>query len=228
MGDIHCFDLYEVDEFVKEVRLLLPERGTLSDAIGVLGEKSFLPAPKTWLELRINGGRVGYLLCLSEDKFSFDLWVAFGSDDIVATEYIGSMPLDVGYIPQVSSKAFSYADLAGDLSRIYASLAIINTPRLIGRKQHMPHRGLERSLANAKRLVGKFPLHAWTELKLSISAMMKQSDGTEHEAHYTGERCLHFCRSHLRIREGRLEQVRSHWRGNPALGIKRTRYSVVA
>jgi hypothetical protein len=58
--------------------------------------------------------------------------------------------------------------------------------------------------------------------------MLTEADGTVHEAHYTGEKCLHFCRSHLRVRNGRLEQVKAHWRGNPSLGIKQTRYKLVA
>lgn len=112
--------------------------------------------------------------------------------------------------------------------QIYAALALINTPRLIGRKQHMPHRGLERKLANADSIIGKFPLHAWTEIQLSVADIGTRADGSEHEAHYTGEKCLHFCRAHLRVRNGRLERVTAHWRGNPALGIKRSRYAVTA
>lgn len=90
----------------------------------------------------------------------------------------------------------------------------------------MPHRGLERALIANQKLVGKFPLHAWTEIKLHVTPP-KEAEG-EHEAHLTGERALHFCRAHLRIRLGRLEVVKAHWRGNPAIGIKQSRYTVTA
>lgn len=111
---------------------------------------------------------------------------------------------------------------------IFAALALINSPRIIGRRQHMPHRGLERDLVAKKKLIGKFPLHAWTEIKLEINAQRDASTDASTEAHLTGERALHFCRAHLRIRLGKLEIVSAHWRGNPALGIKQTRYRLVA
>lgn len=107
-----------------------------------------------------------------------------------------------------------------------ALLVLINTPKIIGRRQHMPHRGLERALLKSKAPVGKYPLHAWSEILLKVRP--PEVDENDHEAHLTGRKALHFCRAHLRIRLGRLEYVRSHWRGDPALGIKQSRYRVEA
>jgi hypothetical protein len=106
-----------------------------------------------------------------------------------------------------------------------AALALINTPRIIGRRQHMPHQGMQRKIAAGKKMVGKFPLKAWTEIKLEV--MPPVIDGGQHEARLTGGKALHFCRAHLRIRMGHLERVSAHWRGDPSLGIKQTRYSVI-
>jgi hypothetical protein len=39
-------------------------------------------------------------------------------------------------------------------------------------------------------------------------------------------RALHFVRAHLRLRLGRVELVRPHWRGDAQLGIKRPAYLV--
>ena len=109
---------------------------------------------------------------------------------------------------------------------LYGLLAIINTPRVIMRRQHMPHAGLQRALIASRRITGKYPLLAWQELQLKVQP--PDIDESDHEAHLTGARALHFCRAHLRIRLGRLELVSAHWRGDPALGIKQTRYRVVA
>lgn len=109
------------------------------------------------------------------------------------------------------------------MSCIHMFLIVINTPRIVGRKQHMPNRNLERKLMQ-KLSAGKFPLHAWTEIKLEIAKPPEIDDGEPHEAHLTGRRALHFCRKHIRIRNGKLEYVRAHWRGDPAIGIKRSRY----
>lgn len=227
LSDTHCFDFSNVMPLLQEVRCLLPERGSLANACQTLGERAFLPADKTWIECVMPGSRLGYLLVRHGSGAALFTAIA-GDTGLAGAMFVGHIPIeDSSFIPRLH-KNWTAEQLAGDMSRIYAALAIINTPRLIGRKQHMPHRGLERRLANAKGLVGKFPLHAWTELTLSVSAMMTEADGTVHEAHYTGEKCLHFCRAHLRVRNGRLEQVKAHWRGNPALGIKRTRYRLAA
>jgi hypothetical protein len=74
------------------------------------------------------------------------------------------------------------------------------------------------------KLVGKFPLHAWTEIKLDVALPRDASNRQSVEAHYTGTVAYHWCRAHLRIRLGKLEIVKAHERGNPALGFKRSRY----
>ncbi|QPF81665.1 hypothetical protein IC762_17725 [Bradyrhizobium genosp. L] len=118
------------------------------------------------------------------------------------------------------------ADLLRRLNTLLVPLlAMINTPRIIGRCQHMPHAGLARDLR--KRFgAGRFPLRAWTEIQLKVTPP-EQGEG-EAEAHLTGARALHFCRAHLRVRLGRLELVSSHWRGDPALGIKQSKYRLVS
>jgi hypothetical protein len=107
---------------------------------------------------------------------------------------------------------------------LYAALALINTPRIIGRRQHMPHERVEREKLKGLGLVGKFPLHAWTEIILKVAPPDVRTGEPSTEAHLTGERCLHFVRTFLRVRMGQLEYVDAHWRGNPALGMKRSRY----
>jgi hypothetical protein len=101
---------------------------------------------------------------------------------------------------------------------------VINTPKIIMRQQHMPHRGLQRDLIKAGKVNGKYPLHAWTEILLRVRPP-EVSEG-DHEAHLTGARALHFVRKHIRIRLGKLEYVSAHWRGDASIGIKRSRYRV--
>lgn len=220
MTSMHCF---YVDE-VKEMAYDLGYDVAKSDI--ELNETCFLPCPMTWLEWQQEGkGRVGLLL---ED-------IGDGRATVTAFDDGACIPVMIIRHGQGMRRTYEPTNRLKDehwpldtFCGIIGFLAIINSPRLIGRKQHMPHRGLERRLANAKGLVGKFPLRAWTELKLSVADIGNRADGTEYEAHHTGEKCLHFCRSHLRIRNGKLERVSAHWRGNPALGIKRTRYAVTA
>jgi hypothetical protein len=117
-----------------------------------------------------------------------------------------------------------YSELAPQL---VALLAMINTPRVVGRRQHMPHAGLQKALARARQMVGKSPLRAWSEIVLEVTPPDLHHDEDPRELRLSGAKALHFVRAHLRIRLGHLELVSSHWRGDPALGIKQTRYRVV-
>ena len=102
-------------------------------------------------------------------------------------------------------------------------LDLINTPGLIGLKQYGPHRGLAKQLSR----VGSYPLRGWTEIVLK--ATTAQARG---EPSLTGpafHKCLHFVRSHQRhYQSGHVTIIPAHWRGDPALGIKRTRYRLEA
>jgi hypothetical protein len=111
-------------------------------------------------------------------------------------------------------------------AKTYALLGMINTPQVFQRLVHQPHAGLQRKLAAAKPLVGKFPLGAWTEILLKVPAPQGEQSVHPDGSYLSGERALHWCRAHLRYRLGQWEVVSDHWRGNPAIGIKQSRYRV--
>jgi hypothetical protein len=103
------------------------------------------------------------------------------------------------------------------------ALELINTPGLIGLRQHDPHRGMAKRYAT----IGSYPLRGWSEVTLKhqtkVAGPAEQLSGT------TYHKCLHFVRSHLRhYRNGNVSVIPAHWRGDPALGIKRTRYRMAA
>lgn len=234
MSDIHCFEVSEVFEAIRNVAFSIGNNPEFSK----IKTFAFLPAPRTWIEYKFeNGDREGVLL----DGFGLDglgartYWACgskkyniFCSQSTLKTAII--LGSDVPAMFQLDKIAVaralpgeSEARMRGWTWWLYAALAFINTPRIIGRRQHMPHRGLEKAMIN-RMGVGKFPLHAWTEIVLQVTPPRDVSGDASIEAHYTGQRALHFCRAHLRLRNGQLEHVRAHWRGDPALGIKRSRY----
>lgn len=105
------------------------------------------------------------------------------------------------------------------------TLDLINTPGLIGLRQHDPHRGLARKLASLRG--GSYPLHSWSEVVLKHET--RRAEPGEQMTGATYHKCLHFVRSHLRhYQDGRVITIPAHWRGDPALGIKRTRYRLAA
>jgi len=221
LQDIHCFEITACAPLIHDFLQLYrrPDVGAaLFDKLG------FLPAPKTWLEWKDhNGHRVALLIRQVPDIDDMDR-----AD---TTCYCAAGLVRCGSISPSTGKIYvqpGYRD-APHIRKIVSFavfvLPLINSPHIIGRRQHMPNAGLERSLTRGFG-AGKFPLHAWTEIKLEVNKPIDIDDGEPHEAHLTGKRALHFCRKHIRIRGGQLEYVRAHWRGDPALGIKQSRYTV--
>lgn len=220
MADIHCFEVTDIVDAATSIAAT--SIGHVTPEVGC-----FLPAPRTWLEWRAPHGRHGFLL--EEEAGRPSVFRVTASDDDYGKLWSFDRgwfhPLKQASTPDSLSRAATLArvDPEGDLW-VRAVLSIINTPRIIGRRQHMPHRGLERKLVARQKVIGKFPLHAWTEIRLEITPPKDMSGADSAEAHLTGQRALHFCRAHLRVRMGKLEVVRAHWRGDASLGIKQSRY----
>lgn len=224
LPDAHCFELSAVSRVAKDLTKKLITTGVPASRL------AFLPSPLTWIEWQEESGRVGYLLHDTNN----------GKAEVYATTGRGSVCLGaMGLLETVAEAGqdpdapflwfdprFDGVVTKGSMLLLYSALALINTPRVVGRRQHMPHAGLQRKLARARGTVGKYPLHAWSEIELDIAPprLDRSAVGEPHETRLTGAKALHFCRCHLRIRLGHLELVSAHWRGDPALGIKQTRY----
>ncbi|MCM2472158.1 hypothetical protein HGO38_01535 [Rhizobium sp. CG5] len=228
LGEAQYFELTEVYEAM--VSLSADVARQLRQ--GKFAELAFLPAPVTWLEWSGPHARIAWVLV--DRQKSADVYVVGGD---IETRFAMTIPLRDQLLARGHEDLMIMEDRQDHLRIgffgdhypfILAALAMINTPRVIGRKQHMPHRGLERKLLKSRQNIGKFPLRAWTEIKLAITPPQDLSNAASIEAHYTGTRALHFCRAHLRIRRGQIEVVRGHWRGDASLGIKRSRYKLVS
>lgn len=233
--EVHCFECSEVFEISCDLTASFLE---LSEAGGGdrIGRLAFLPAPRTWLEWRNGAGRTGVLLEEVKDRDGDThharlRWAI--QDDVRFASVPGQEGLALlGAITSGEAPGAINPILDARLSHVmgfslYALLAMINTPRVIGRRVHQPHAGLQRALARARGLQGKFPLHAWTEIKLEVRPPRIDDGANERDVYLTGSRALHFVRAHLRIRMGRIELVSAHWRGDASLGIKQSRYKLV-
>jgi hypothetical protein len=199
---------------------------------------AFLPAPQTWIEWQSDvNDRLGCLITQDEHGACSALVRFFGLRPNKPVRALAVTKVLLKGNPNFSQGAIlrhlgvgapdSYGEWVANFTfHTMGLLAFINTPRVIGRQQHLPHVGLQRKLAASKGLVGKWPLQAWHEIKLEVRPPKEAGDAL-HETHLTGERAQHFVRAHLRIRLGQLEFVSSHHRGNPALGIKQTKYRLV-
>jgi hypothetical protein len=107
------------------------------------------------------------------------------------------------------------------IQRVLGALIVINTPRPGDRETFLPHAGLQRKLAAARGIVGKFPLLATTEIRLPTGAEADQKPEKQ-ATQLTGQIPFHRVRTHL----WRGRRIEEYWRGNPAVGIKNSRYVV--
>jgi hypothetical protein len=238
MDDIHCFECTAIEGVVNASAEKF--RASMLDGHDTL---AFLPAPRTWIELSspmvdwdsqkpMGVGRIGFLMEDQGDyamcRMAMDQGGKFGSMPGYFRFALRGNP-DKKHIHMSESMGKYHELFSCWITLLYGYLAFINTPRVVGRRQHMPHAGLQRKLAHARGMVGKFPLHAWTEIRLEVTPpkLDRSAVGEPHETRLTGAKAQHFCRCHLRIRLGQVELVSAHWRGDPALGIKQTRYRLV-
>jgi hypothetical protein len=246
LDNIHCFEISRCMSLISDTQHRLRKAGKEASD-GLFATFGFLPAPKTWIEWKLLGSEMRLAVLLTD---SGSMQRDYESDRVEGTALVTLMgrqsaatmgwvvpsmgrflhednPYEGIWPEEAPHKARTEEGIGGLLSLCQIGLVLINSPRIIGRSQHMPNRALERELTRGFGR-GKFPLHAWTEIKLEVAKPPEIDDGEPHEAHLTGRRALHFCRKHIRIRNGQLEYVSAHWRGDPALGIKRARYMVTA
>jgi len=233
LSDIHCFEVSKIVPLAEELHAEYSKKGK---SIEQSEKYLFLPAPKTWIEAeRPDHIRFAFLLRQIEDRV-FEFEPGKPTRCAAVTMFGEQRAAMIGLLSTESNKGWRATDklldaetaklpISGLLQIVHILLGMINTPRIIGRTQHMPNRAVERRLARDFG-VGKFPLHAWNEIKLEVTKPPEIDDGEPHEAHLTGRRALHFCRAHLRLSRGKLEYVSSHWRGEASIGIKKTRYLV--
>lgn len=221
MNDIHCFEITDVLDAAFDLAHSEWKHDRTSDYM------AFLPAPKTWIEFTHKSSifRTGVLLESRGTDGAESRWAAGNADGFVSDPNVGWLKLSGDGL--IGSKHFRVRPTTTGSEwtlALYAVLAMINTPRIIGRVQHMPHRGLEKALLANRSLVGKFPLRAWTEIKLHITPPVIAGVPEPVEAHLTGRKAYHFVKAYTRVSSGKL--VAAYWRGDPSLGIIRSRYRV--
>lgn len=101
---------------------------------------------------------------------------------------------------------------------IGAALALINSPHLCDK---VPH---DLSRHNSKRQKRNLPpILSYHDVNLTID---RGGGFRADELISTGGRAYHHVRAHMRLRLGRVELVRPHWRGDPMIGTIRTRHLV--
>jgi hypothetical protein len=109
--------------------------------------------------------------------------------------------------------------------QIYAFLLLINTPNVTTHTTAEPHRGLARKVLANRKVLGMFPLQAWTTITLTPGVVVEPEQERTITGP-TGTKTLHWTRSHMRRIHGVWTLISDYWSGDGSLGIKRSRYKV--
>lgn len=101
-----------------------------------------------------------------------------------------------------------------------AALAAINSPAARSAPIE-PHHGFEKAM----RAQGVVQDRRIVHTKVTIG---RSGDGAVHDVDGpTYHKAYHFCRAHVRVRRsGKVENVRAHWRGDAAFGVRLPSYTV--
>ncbi len=229
-SDCRCFEVSKVLDIVLE--LVTNRSWNSSEDIHV-----FLPAPITWIEYQYrtknDNRKIIWGMLIKTEVDGFDCRSIVNDGDQVSevdsfsilkdTENEGKFSF---FHPEDSDDSqVNSNEVRGSL--LLGFLALINTPKLFHKKQHQPDISFQRTVSSLKhqKRCSAYKLYPWTEITLDINPP-ESSDGSSSRERLTAGKALHFCRSHLRIRLGKLELVSAHWRGDPALGIRRSKYAI--
>lgn len=232
LSALHCFEVSAVTELANEIGAFA------STTSGVMDGLVFCPAPKTWIEgFWSSWGRIGLLV---EDHTTCAIVTAFWENGFRVlggfSTQVGGMIQPVGNRPKDAPERWlAQVDKYFDpdaldrilLNAVQMFLYVINSPKVIGRREHKPHPNLKRELEAVAPALCQAGFRPWIEVRLEAKPTYVDGDGIERTVVLAGRKCLHFCRTHVRIRNGKLEIVGSHWRGDAALGIQRARYKVL-
>ena len=184
MNQVHCFECSAVAADAKEISFSpqIKKNGLKSDLL-------FLPAPLTWIEYKDaetddshTFNRLWGILLI--DHEAMDLSSMTGYNKSIIKDYKGELTA-INVSSNLKSHFMGFVDLnlgikAGGEVRYwchdkdsvnviswvtqycYPFLMMINSPKVIGRKTHFPHRGLSKKLRQAGVITSKYPLKAWT------------------------------------------------------------------
>lgn len=236
LASFRAFDVSAVSDFATRSAARMADLGLASPAV------SFLPHPWTWLESEArdpaSGERIGRsalaLLECGDNPLLANMWVVTLDQrrQMVTTRLAGGdLPLmghpGVGK-PDLHPPCHDYVPDAaleqGLASYAYALLAMINSPRALARREHAPHKGLDRDI----RRTGQPGLRPWTEILLELPGgrRIERDPGAPPGPGTSSGKAEHWVRMHPRFKLGRLEWVTAHKRGDPALGTVQATYRV--
>jgi hypothetical protein len=189
-----------------------------------IGERACVPAPVCWLEfaeLAVAFGDRDLTKWPSEKPFlPGEHMVLFcGWNDAKRGLFDDSAAMEI--VDGIAEfTIFDSAVMRGNIMKALAGIALINSPSA-NQAEISAHLGLKRDLI---RRVGE-PDRAIRHTTVTLRGRCDAATSGTAPHH---PKAYHFCRAHPRTVRGRVVQVRAHWRGDPAFGVRLPSYRLNA
>lgn len=204
----------------------------------------FLPASTTWIDLSstppaggIPGARHGVLMIADDDGVQRGQAIIiahvksgrtvghtdWGSGGFAQFGFRFDAPARSLGLGLFSHQSQAWVRLGANVDRlvstIWATIAMINTPRL----SDVVDRDLGK-INRARAKTGRPPILEYKMVNITVDRGELGHGLLKTE---TRERALHHVRAFLRLARGKVQLVRPHWRGNPRFGVIVHRYVVM-
>lgn len=185
------------------------------------------PGDGFWMEWIIEDLRVGVLFITEQNIITFTYHPVSNTWE---THRVGWLDGEFGMTVEMNRppdpfRPITREDIAGDpeqlrgmgtlLSVTQILLSMMENPRLVEKQPKVVDTALQR--ARVKR--GARPLSDHAEVVIHVTRKEREAREVAEAAIKAGRK-LHFVRMFHRVKGGRVERVREHWRGNASLGVK--------
>jgi len=199
------------DEKTSHLALEIVREAAQKHTLDALVDQVIFPFDDSWMEYITMEGKEGMFVAHSDDTV---LVVTFsvGADGVsITVPQIFSEDLK-STIPSQLDQYLQEDDVTAqaDLVRLVGLLAVLNAPKIT---QHS--KSDLSKLNRARHKKKQLPLY---EHKI-VTIRKEARDAVYTRAGESNGKRLHHVRAFVRLKNGRLELVRHHWRGNPKLGV---------
>ena len=227
MKDVHCFSLSS-EVYRMSVDLCQELFTKETPVLPAFDPYLFLPFKKTWIEFPIvhegHNRRCGFLFYENEPGV-YHINMVFKSFShidlfVIDLRNNGDDKISFGVMTygQEPEQPFIFDTVCLLLSFLY----IINRNNIFYREIKQPHKGLAKKL---RKLDRDFPLHAWSEITLKVNENYKERE--QSAKWLNGKRAFHWVRAHWSTRYGKPVFIGSFTRGDPALGVRNSKYKII-
>jgi hypothetical protein len=235
------------EKLKREKRLIEPTEESIKKTKSITELTYFSPSSKTWIEFNTirhdrKDLRVGFFI-------TNETWnkTKLTNDEFICVTYNLEVPIPILFMSKyrdINTWAlydsnnkewiFKIEDETNRffmnfcVSHIAASFLMINSPKVIARDIQPFHAGLRKDLSKYVPSQGRSKhLNEWHVIKLEVFKDGKEKHYSDDENKtLRGKMAYHYVRNFTRIRLGKLELVREHFRGDATIGTSKSYYNV--